>query len=254
MKERKILKASLFPLGLWLVWSLISCFAGIALAESEAEENVSLGHFPGALLDDIVALPSTENAWWLLGGTALTIGVYQFEDAEDAAKALDQDPWDSMSDFGNIWGDVRVQGTLALGAWGIGSWAGSNEVAGLGFDLSRGLLLTYATTSILKVAVNRTRPNGEDYSFPSGHTASAFTTAGVVTRRYGGWAGGVSIALGVMTAMGRMEDMKHYASDVVAGATIGWIIGRTVARHDPEDKTAWQVVPFGSGLAMIKRF
>ena len=54
--------------------------------------------------------------------------------------------------------------------------------------------------------------------------------------------------------MGRMEDMKHYASDVVAGATIGWIIGRTVARDDPADKTAWQVVPFGSGLAMIKRF
>jgi membrane-associated phospholipid phosphatase len=254
MKERKILKASLIPLGLWLVWSLMSLSAGTARAEDEAKENVSLSHFPGALLDDIAALPSTGNAWWLLGGTALTIGVYQFEDPDGAAKALGQEPWDSLSDFGNIWGDVRVQAPLALGAWGIGSWAGSNEVAGLGFDLSRGLLLTYASTSILKAAFNRTRPNGEDYSFPSGHTASAFTTAGVVTRRYGGWAGGVSIGLGVLTAMGRLEDMKHYASDVVAGATIGWIIGRTVARPDPADKTAWQVVPFGNGLAMIKRF
>ncbi len=248
------MKASVLPLGFCLIWSLMSCVAGTALAGGESPEDVSLGHFPGALLEDIAAVPSTENAWWLLGGTALTIGVYQFEDPDGVAKALDQDPWDGISDFGNIWGDIRVQAPLALGAWGIGSWAGSNEVAGLGFDLSRGLLLSYATVTILKATINRTRPNGEDYSFPSGHTASAFTTAGVITRRYGGWAGGVSIGLGVLTSMGRMEDMKHFASDVVAGATIGWIMGRTVARHDPADRTAWQVVPFGSGLAMVKRF
>jgi membrane-associated phospholipid phosphatase len=248
------LKGSIYPLGLLLVLSLISGLNETALADNEREEDVSLGHFPGALLDDIVSLPSTENAWWLLGGTVLTIGVYQFEDPDGAARALDQGIWDGLSDFGNIWGDARVQVPLALGSWGVGSLAGSNEIAGLGFDLSRGLLLTYATVSIIKAGVNRTRPNGDDYSFPSGHTASAFTTAGVVTRRYGGWAGGVAIGLGVLTGMGRMEDMKHYASDVVAGATIGWIIGRTVARDDPADKTAWQLVPFGSGLAMIKRF
>jgi len=239
-----------------LIWIffLICGTSDSAHADSDTEEDVSLGHYPGAVLDDIVALPTWENAWWLLGGTALTIGVYQFEDPVKASEALNKGIWDGLSDFGNIWGDARVQVPLALGTWGIGSWAGNNEVAGFGFDLSRGLLLTYATTSILKAAVNRTRPNGEDYSFPSGHTAAAFTTAGVVTQRYGGWLGGISIGLGVLTGMGRMEDVKHYASDVVAGATIGWIIGRTVARKDPNDKTAWQVVPFGNGLAMIKSF
>ena len=237
-----------------LLATLVGVGTNTALAESLEPENVSISHFPGAVADDVVALPTRENGWWLLGGTAATILVYQFEDAEAASKFLNQPILDYLSDFGNIWGDVRVQGTLALGTLGIGSWAGNNEVAGFGFDLSRGLLLTYATTSIIKPLVNRTRPNGEDYSFPSGHTAAAFTIAGVVTRRYGGWLGGISLGLGVFTAMGRMEDMKHYASDVVAGATIGWIFGRTVARHDSPDETAWQLVPFGSGLAMIKRF
>lgn len=240
--------------GLVLLGILLGVGPGTALADSQEPENVSISHFPGAVVDDVVALPTRENGWWLLGGTAATILVYQFEDAEAAAKFLNQPVLDPLSDFGNIWGDMRVQVPLALGTWGIGSWAGSNEVAGFGFDLSRGLLLTYATTSILKPIVNRTRPNGDDYSFPSGHTAAAFTTAGVVTKRYGGWLGGLSIGLGVLTGMGRMEDMKHYASDVVAGATIGWIFGRTVARDDPPDETAWQLVPFGSGLAMIKRF
>jgi len=242
------------PVGLLLILVLIGGVSGYGHAETNTEEDVSLGHLPGAVWNDIRALPTWENTWWLLGGTALTIGVYQIEDAESVSEALNKGAWDALSDFGNIWGDLRVQAPLALGTWGIGSWAGNDEVAGFGFDLSRGLLLTYATTSIIKAGVNRTRPNGEDYSFPSGHTAAAFTTAGVVTRRYGGWLGGVSIGLGVLTAMGRLEDMKHYASDVVAGATIGWIIGRTVARKDPDDKTAWQVVPFGNGLAMIKSF
>ncbi len=237
-----------------LIGALLIGGAPPARAESEEPENVSLSHFPGAVIDDIVAVPSRENGLWLLGGTALTVIVYQFEDADGAAKFLNQPILDPLSDFGNIWGDMRVQVPLALGTWGIGSWAGSNEVSGFGFDLSRGLLLTYATMSIIKPIVNRTRPNGEDYSFPSGHTAAAFTTAGVVTQRYGGWLGGVSLALGVFTAMGRMEDMKHFPSDVVAGATIGWIFGRTVARDDPPDETAWQLVPLGSGLAMVKRF
>ncbi len=242
------------PLVLLLIFLLMGGVSEPARAQGDAEEDVSLGHFPGAVWDDITALPTWENTWWLLGGTALTIGVHQFEDPGRAAEVLNKGIWDSLSDFGNIWGDIRVQVSLALGTWGIGSWAGNNEIAGFGFDLSRGFLLTVATTSIIKAGFNRTRPNGEDYSFPSGHTAAAFTTAGVVTRRYGGWLGGLSIGLGVLTGMGRMEDMRHYASDVVAGATIGWIIGRTVARKDPNDKTAWQVVPFGNGLAMIKSF
>ncbi len=149
-----------FPLALLLVMVLMSWNSGPALAETGTEEDVSLGHFPGAVWDDIAALPTWENTWWLLGGTALAIGVYQFEDPDKASEALNKGAWDSLSDFGNIWGDMRVQAPLALGTWGIGSWAGNDEVAGFGFDLSRGLLLTYATTSIIKASVKRTRPNG----------------------------------------------------------------------------------------------
>jgi len=218
------------------------------------QEDTSLAHFPGALVDDIAALPTLENLWWLVGGTALTLGVYQFEDPERAAEALDRGVWDALSDFGNIWGDVRVQAPLALGAWGVGTWAHKPDLAELGFDLSRGLLLTYAVVGLMKPVFDRTRPNGDRYSFPSGHTAAAFTTAGVVTRRYGGWAGAITIGLGVMTGMGRMEDLKHYASDVVAGATIGWIIGRTAAREDPTEGIAWRLVPAGRGLAVVARY
>ena len=41
--------------------------------------------------------------------------VYQFEDPEGAASTLDQGVLDGLSDFGNIWGDMRVQVPLAVG-------------------------------------------------------------------------------------------------------------------------------------------
>jgi membrane-associated phospholipid phosphatase len=55
-----------------------------------------------------------------------------------------------------------------------------------------------------------------------------------------------------------MEDLKHYPSDVVAGAAIGWVIGRTVARDDDgarrRDDGAWRVAPAGAGLVVARRF
>jgi membrane-associated phospholipid phosphatase len=236
---------------------LIAVSGLCALAAAPAAAQTApprVADLPRDLLGDLGALPTVENGLWLLGGAALTVAVYQFEDAEGAARALDQGIWDGMSDFGNIWGDARLQLPLALGTWGIGAWADSPRTARTGYTLTRGLLLSYGVTSLLKLAVHRERPNGEDYSFPSGHTTTAFTVAGVLTRRYGGWIGGASLVLGGFTAMGRMEDLKHYASDVVAGATIGWIIGRTVARGEPDQEAAWRVVPAGRGLALVHGF
>lgn len=209
---------------------------------------------PGDLVRDLGALPARPNAWWLLGGAALTLAVAQVEDAEGAARALDRGAIDTAADFGNVWGDIRVQAPLALGAWAAGAWSGSPRTAGTGYALVRGLLLSYAATSALKVAVDRERPDGGRWSFPSGHTATAFTTAGVLTRRHGGRVGGAALALGGLTAAGRMEDLRHHASDVVAGAVVGWIAGRTAARAGSADRGAWQVVPLGAGVAVAKGF
>ena len=224
-------------------------------AVSPQEPGTAIADFPGQFIADMGRLPSRESGLWLLTGATLAVVVHQFEDPAGVEKTLDQPGLDAVSDFGNIWGDILVQAPLALGTWAIGSLVEKDGMTGLGFDLSRGLLESYLTVGITKRIFPRTRPNGEKYSFPSGHTAAAFTTAGVVSRRYGGWASGVAIGLGVFTAMGRMEDMKHYGSDVVAGATIGWIYGRNAGgREEQTDGVAWQLVPMARGIAVAGRF
>ncbi len=217
-------------------------------------QEASFTSMPGDVLEDLIALPTVENTWWLLGGTVATFLAYEVEDPEGAVRGLDRGLLDSLADFGNIWGDMRVQVPLALGCWVGGSWQASEEIADLGYDLSRGLLLTYSITGVSKHVVRRDRPNGGSLSFPSGHTAAAFTTAGVLSRHYGGLVGAAGIGLGVLTGLGRMEDNKHFASDVVAGAAIGWIIGRTVAREGSSEPSAWRVVPSSNGLVLVGAF
>lgn len=239
----------MFRLGLILVLCFSINFSLPAFARETTFANL-----PADLWHDGQSLFSQENAWWLLGGTALTLLAHEVEDPDGAARALNTGFIDPMVDFGNIWGDSMVQAPLALGCWALGSWKDDEQIADLGYDLTRGLFLTYTVTGIIKHSVQRTRPNGESLSFPSGHTGAAFTTAGVLSRHYGGWVSGVGIGLGILTGLGRMEDEKHFASDVLAGATIGWIIGRTVGRENSAKEMAWQVVPMGTGLAMVARF
>ena len=76
----------------------------------------------------------------------------------------------------------------------------------------------------MKYGIDRTRPNGERGSFPSGHTATAFMGATLLAHEYGHKSVWIPIAgYSVATATGvlRILNNKHYASDVLVGAAIG---------------------------------
>lgn len=217
------------------------------------------GGLSGFALDlgrDLRQVATSENAYWLAGGSLLTWGAYEIEDPSGARRALDRGLIDPVVDAGNVYADIRLQAPVALLVWGAAEAGGHDRVSAFGYDLTRALLLNSVVVGGIKPVVDRRRPNGEDYSFPSGHTSTAFAVAGVVSRHGGRWATAAAVTAGCVTALGRMEDLKHYASDTAAGATIGWILGRSAARHagDPVDRSAWRVSPSPGGLVLSRRF
>lgn len=82
-----------------------------------------------------------------------------------------------------------------------------------------------ATVLLLKHTSQVTRPDGSNsHSFPSGHTATAFMAATMMSKEYGDRSPWYSIgAYSVATATGlmRMTNNKHWLSDVLVGAGIG---------------------------------
>jgi len=81
----------------------------------------------------------------------------------------------------------------------------------------------------LKNAVNRPRPEGEtersNSSFPSGHSTGAFALATVFSHQY------PKLAIPCYTAatgiaLSRVYLGRHYPSDVLAGAVIGYTFGK----------------------------
>lgn len=66
-----------------------------------------------------------------------------------------------------------------------------------------------------------------DYSFPSGHTMSSFAAATVIMQTNKKW-GIIAYILAFLIAFSRLYLYVHFPSDIIAGATIGIVIGLTV--------------------------
>lgn len=80
-------------------------------------------------------------------------------------------------------------------------------------------------------------------SFPSEHSAIAWSVASVWAHEYPGWLSQVA-AYGLATGvtMTRVTAKQHFPSDVIIGSVLGWYFGRQVYRshHDPElGGSAW---------------
>lgn len=115
--------------------------------------------------------------------------------------------------------------TVALKAFGVESrsdWTRLTASAGAGVGVT--LAVVYAG----KFGVGRLRPdNTQHNSFPSGHTAMAFSSATILHKEYGHLSPWVSVAgytAATITGISRMLNNRHWLTDVLVGAGVG-IVG-----------------------------
>jgi len=144
------------------------------------------------------------------------------------------------------WGSGLYLVTLVGGMYiyGIAGHNPKTETAAL--LTGKAMVITGGFTLLFKAVTGRHRP-GQDLpanaalwegpfndfkyvSYPSGHTALAFSAATVLSSYYHEktWVAVTSYSLATLVGVSRIYDDKHWASDVLGGAVLGFAIGKLV--------------------------
>lgn len=151
---------------------------------------------------------------------------------------------------------------LVAGFYGYGAIRGDAQAREVGVLGGEALLDSLIVVTVLKHAAGRVRPDsagersqffdGGD-SFPSGHAIESWALASLIAHEYrkkgARWVPYVAYGLAGVVSAARFTAQRHYASDILAGAGIGWFIGRYVYQTHEDHlahKHAWmqpQVVP-----------
>jgi membrane-associated phospholipid phosphatase len=141
------------------------------------------------------------------------------------------------------------------GLYLIGRVDGNRRLQALGLHSVEAILLADILGGGIKVVAGRQRPyidtrnpynfqlwrglRSDQYrSFPSGHTITAFAFASTVTRESQFWwphatwfVGTVFYGGASLVGLSRMYNNQHWASDVMAGAAIGTLVGIKVVKY-----------------------
>ncbi|MDP2932635.1 MAG: phosphatase PAP2 family protein [bacterium] len=129
--------------------------------------------------------------------------------------------------------------------------------------MMRALGVTNATTLLLKGIVNNHTPNGKSWAWPSGHTASSFTVAAVLDEFYGHKIGIPAYLAAGFVGYRMMDSGDHWASDVLFGSVLGYVVGHAIAGENKELELAgFSIRPLittlhespAAGIALAKEF
>jgi membrane-associated phospholipid phosphatase len=224
--------------------------------EAKRAERPNRGFF-GTLFhnlgDDVKHMPRRNSVYWLAAGTGAALAIHPADD--DITRGLGT--WHAGDTFfkpGKFIGASPTILAASVTTYLVGRAKKSTKVKHLGMDLIEATIISEALTQGLKQIARRERPLHPDgtrnsgFSFPSGHATLTFAAA-TVFQQHLGWRVAVPTYLvATYVAMSRIHDYRHFASDVVFGATNGVIIGRSITWHGRNYYASPMLVPHGGGV------
>lgn len=220
--------------------------------EPPTPEHTGIRALFSNLGEDIKHLPAKQNLYIAAIGGALAAAAHPVDQSFNA-KLLNH--YDAVNTFflpGKYLGGTPVQVALSVGTYAAGRLRHQPKVAHLGMDLLQAQILTELLVEPIKFVTQRERPDGSNHqSFPSGHAAVTFATATVLERHLGWRKSILGYAIASYVAMSRIHDNRHYLSDVIVGAAVGSIAGRTVVHHKADYWALTPVAVPGGGVALM---
>ncbi|MDA0833494.1 MAG: phosphatase PAP2 family protein [Planctomycetota bacterium] len=202
---------------------------------------------PG-LWNDTRAIVNWHNGAWILGATGIALALRA--DADDEVReytAEHPDRWGEGSRVLGILGEVQWQVPAILFVYGNSVWTEDIQL----YDFSRTLVNAYTITGVSTIAIkgitDTDRPsddwNNGHHGFPSFHTASSFTIAAVIEEYYGVKRAVPFYVLAGLIGWSRIDERDHDLSDVVFGAMLGYVVGKSVAAYHLQDDPRVRIRP-----------
>jgi membrane-associated phospholipid phosphatase len=221
-----------------------------------AESGISVKEFGQTCLDDAKYILISPGEWerkeWskaaLVAGTTLALYGADREIREFFQKNRSKTS-DDFSDLIGKTGDV-VYLAPALGLWYLyGKHYGNSKAQEAALCSIESLLIAGGMTTVLKFGLHRSRPyteagphsfdgpgfetDDDRLSFSSMHSAAAFSVATVVADYYrtGHWTPVLAYGTATMVSLSRLNDDKHWSSDVFCGAVLGYYIAKKILKR-----------------------
>ncbi len=250
-----------------------------SLRDSQNQLKLNSKYFKG-IFSDIAYTATSPSRWdrsdwimagWVAGGTGMLFALdEEIRDIfEDARSSTTDDLANIFEPFGN--GAFTLPALAAF--YVFGHFDENDKAKRTALIATESFLITGLYTTVIKAAFGRHRPSTGDSStsfdgfttdhnsFPSGHTSTAFAIATVVANEYEKvpYIKPLSYGLATLTGLSRINDEKHWASDIFLGAALGYFTSKTILRlHNNKKGQHFTIYPradrHGGGIELSKKF
>lgn len=248
-----------------LLWEVVS--PGIILAEEVSSPFT--GNYIRLLAEDTVQVLTAPGRWEREGwrdfslavagiGAVMLVDEPVYEEVQRNRTAAIDDMAQAVESFGS-YPSFGIMGAF----YAAGSLLEDDRAKRVAMDaFASSLVSAGIITTTMKVIVGRRRPGetgeayhfrpfGGDRSFPSGHTTQAFSLASVIAESYDEtWVDLTSYGIATLVGLARVEQGAHFPSDVLAGAIIGTVVGKSIVRHHQGSHTRVTIMPAGDGQTL----
>ena len=212
------------------------------------------------LRDDTLAVYVPDNLLTLalVGAASATVRERLDDDVRRDA-AMHPERWGVGSDILGVIGAAESQVPVVLGVYALSLQQQDHELHDFSATLTSAFTINGLSTLLVKGVTDTERPssnfNNGRWGFPSYHASSSFAIAGVMDEYFGHRVGFPAYVLSGLIGWSRIDARDHDLSDVVFGSAMGFVIGKSVAKHELTGDSRVRLVPWtpplgGTGLGL----
>ena len=261
-----------------VVFLLLSAYSfGHNLADSLNSLSPKRSYF-GSYLSDAGYLYTAPIRWkgkdWAKLGVLSGLGVVLYSTDDNIQRWITESKTGKTKDLATVFEKFGNTGYTSIGlgvAFITGAIAKNEKAQYISLLSLKSSLLYGLLAQTLKNIGHRSRPNagfgknswygpeigGKHKSFPSGHTTTVFALATTFAQIYKEkkWVAISAYSIATFTGISRIHDNKHWATDVLAGAALGYFSAKAILKNEERNGRNITLVPsskYGSmGLTMF---